>query len=591
MRPLAHCFFALSLVVFAYAAVAEERDRSPVDLVLGPQEQWLLSVNQSSDSVSLVDIASGRVLDEVSVGRRPATIALFPNGAEALVASTDAETVTRIAIKGNKLEAKATWKVGGAPVGVAVAPDGKTAYVACSRTAEVAFLDLQAGKETARIPVGRWPRYLALTPDGGRLAVGVNGEGGVAVVDTAARKTLFVEDFVGLNLGQMQISQDGKHVYFPWIVYRRNPINASNIKRGWVIASRIARVRLDKQARREAIALDPEGKAVGDPHGLALSPDEQWIACAASGTHELLVYKNQNPGLPFQDYGGPGDHIDRDLLHDFERFYRVPLGGRPMAVRFGSSGKTVYVANYLDNSIQLVDLGNRALARTIPLGGAKEPSLARKGEAVFYDATRSLDQWYSCHSCHYEAGPNSVVMDTRNDGSFFSFKTVPSLRHVTKTGPWTWHGWQKEARAAMEKSLTETMLGTPPQPPDIDALLAYFETLAAPATERRSLSEQAHRGEEVYRSAKAGCATCHRGPFLTDGRIHDVGTNGKDDRYEGYNTPSLIGVSERALYLHDGRSESLEALLDGPHRPSLITGMGDLSKEELADLIAYLKTL
>src|SRR3712207_6978815 len=60
--------------------------------------------------------------------------------------------------------------------------------------------------------------------------------------------------------------------------------------------------------------LSRSGQAVADPHGLALSPDEQWLAVAASGSRELLVYRL--PGLPFMDYGGPGDHIDANLLKD-----------------------------------------------------------------------------------------------------------------------------------------------------------------------------------------------------------------------------------------------------------------------------------
>ena len=67
--------------------------------------------------------------------------------------------------------------------------------------------------------------------------------------------TAQLEDFVGLNLGHMQASADGKYVYFPWMNYRHRPITAGNIRQGWVLASRIARVRLDGPARREAIAL------------------------------------------------------------------------------------------------------------------------------------------------------------------------------------------------------------------------------------------------------------------------------------------------------------------------------------------------
>ena len=107
------------------------------------------------------------------------------------------------------------------------------------------------------------------------LAVGTSGSKGVTVVDPATGEALYQERFVGLNLGHMQISADGQYVYFPWMVYGTNPISEINIRRGWVLASRIARVRLDGPARREAISLDPKGEAIADPHGLAMSKDEQ----------------------------------------------------------------------------------------------------------------------------------------------------------------------------------------------------------------------------------------------------------------------------------------------------------------------------
>ena len=57
-------------------------DRSPVDLVVGPNSHegsWIVTVNQASDSVSLVDIASGKVLDEELVGDYPTGIVMHPS--------------------------------------------------------------------------------------------------------------------------------------------------------------------------------------------------------------------------------------------------------------------------------------------------------------------------------------------------------------------------------------------------------------------------------------------------------------------------------------------------------------------------------
>lgn len=573
--------------------VAGQPHRSPVDLVLTVDEEWLLTANQTADSVSLIRTATGEVVTEVACGRRPAALALTPDGRRVLVSGTFSGDLTVLALADGKLAHVASVHLGFEPRGVVVSPDGKLAYVALTTAHQVAVVDLARLKVVDRIGVGRWPRYLALSPDGKRLAVGANGDGGVSVVDTAARKMLFQEDFSGLNFGQMHISSDGKFCYFPWMVYRHNPITPNNVRLGWVLASRIARVRLDEHVRREAIALDPQGQAVADPHGLALSPDEQWLVCAASGTQELLIYKL--PGLPFQDYGGPGDHIDPKLLKDKSRFDRLPLGGRPMAVRFSKDGKTVFVANYLLDAVQVVGFQERKVLRSIALGGPKQPSLARKGEAIFYDGRRSLDQWYSCHSCHYEGHTNAVAMDTRNDGRFGNFKTVLSLRNVTRTGPWFWHGWEKDLKSALRKSMTETMLGKEPSDDDLQALSAFLDTLVPPPNPNRDrengLSEAARRGQKVFQSEKAGCARCHSGPHFTDGRIHSVGTGARDDVYKGYNPPSLLGVYDRVHYLHDGRARTLEEVLTGPHNPARVTGRGELSPEELQDLLAYLRSL
>ncbi len=568
-------------------------DRSPVDFVFTPDGKFLITVNQTFHSLSLIDAATEQVTQEVECGRRPSAIALTPDGKRVLVSTTYSGNLERFDIDSRKLARTGCVRLGFEPRGIAVSPDGKLAYVALTTAHAVAVVDLERLDVVGNIPCGRWPRYLALTPDGRRLAVGASGDGGVAVIDTVERKQLFLEDFSGLNLGQMQVSSDGKYVYFPWIVYRHNPITSNNIRQGWVLASRIARVRMDRHARREAIALDPQGRAVSDPFGLALSPDEKWMVCSASGTQELLVYKLD--GLPFQDYGGPGDHINASLLKDDSRFFRIPLGGRPMAVRFAPDGKHVYVANYMLNAIQVVDIVERKVERTIEVGGPKESSLARKGEAIFFDGKRSLDQWYSCHSCHYDGHTNAVAMDTRNDGRFGNFKTVLSLRNVTQTGPWTWHGWQKDLDAAMRKSMSETMLGPEPSDDGVRAMIAYLTSMPAPPNPNResdgSLSAAARRGEKLFQSERGGCARCHSGPHFTDGKVHDLGLGAANDAYKGYNPPSLLGTYDRLMYLHDGRSKSLEEVMTGPHSPSKVTGQEDFTAEELKDLLEYLRSL
>ncbi len=591
-KLLCRALYALLVGCGAVSIAAEEIDRSPVDLVVSSDDSWLVTANQTSHTVSLVRISDGKVLDEADAGQHPIAVALAPDGQSVLVTSRDSGELRQLRVDGEKLVPLATMHVGYHPHGVAVSPDGKTAYVALAAAAQVAVIDLKKRQVAGRIDVGRWPRYLALSPDGKRLTVGCSGDRGLSIVDTEAGEQVYSQQFVGLNMGQMAASQDGKFAYFPWMTYRANPITSGNIRLGWVLASRLARVQLNEDARREAISLDPPGKAVADPFGIALTKNEDRIVVSASGTHELLVFRNE--GLPYKAHGGT-DHIDAALLKDSDRFWRLDVGGRPMGLRMGSDDRTVYVANYLDNSVQLVDIDHRRIVQTIPLGGSEQPSSERQGEAIFYDARRSLDQWYSCHSCHYDGGTSAVTIDTLNDGTSFTFKTVTPLWNVHETGPWTWHGWQEHLDDAMRKSMTSTMLGPEPSDEDVAALLAYLKTRKSPPNPHRqpdgSLTEAAQRGKAIFESAKAACVQCHNGPHFTDGDIHDVGLGRRGDRYQGFNTPSLIGVHDKVRLLHDGRARSLEEVLTGDHAPQKVAGEGKLSDEELADLIAYLKSL
>ncbi len=577
-------------------AAAESRqmsgDRSPVDLAVSNDGRWLVVANQASASVSLVRASDGVVVSEVACGSHPSAIAIAPDDRRVLVGATYAGELNVLAIEGERLRPAGSIYLGFEPRGVAVSPDGRLAYVALTAANAVAVVELDPLTEVARIEVGRWPRYLALSPDGSRLAVGCSGEGGISVVDTATRTRLFDTKFVGLNIGQLQTTADGRYAYFPWMVYADRPITAHNIREGWVLGNRLARVRLDEQARREAIALDPRGAALGDPHGLAISPDQKWLALSVSGTHELAVFRLDD--LAMRD-DGPGDHMKGDLAYDPDRFFRIPLGGRPLGVRFDRDNRHVYVANYLENSVQVVDVDVRRVERTIALGGADEPSLARRGEAIFYDARRSADGWYSCHSCHYEGGTNAVTMDTKNDGSFGTYKMVLSLRNASHTGPWFWHGLQSDFQAALGKSLGDTMQGPAPSDDDVKALAAFFESLPSPPNWHRTrdgrISEAAQRGQKIFQSEVANCAACHSGPYFTDGQVHDVGLGSDYDAHDGFNTPSLLGIDNRVGYLHHGRAESLDELLRVLHNPAKVSGTRPLDDAERADLVEYLKSL
>ena len=572
----------LSVLLLAAPAAGQADpgpDRSPLDLALTADGAWAVVANAGADTASLVDLSTRKAVAEVPVGRRPVAVAL--DGPRAIVSNALSGTLTVLDLQPPRLAVAATIPVGLEPRGVALR--GPRAWVALAGEDAVAAVDL-ASKAVERSPSGDEPWDVALSPDGTRVAVSNALSRTVSVHDAVTLKRHYAVAMRGHNLRRLAPSPDGTWMYVPNIAERGLPTSRDNIDRGWVVANRLSRVPLLEDAAREAVSLDPRGKAVGDVEDVAVSPDGRRLALAAGGTHELLLL---GLPLPFIAFGGPGDHIDPAVLKDPDRFRRVPLGGRPVAAAFTPDGARVVVANYLLNSVQVVDVAQAALVAAIPLGGPETPSLERRGEMVFYDAGRSFHQWYSCHTCHVEGHTTGGTFDTLNDGRYGNAKKTLSLRGVARNGPWTWHGWQTDLPTALAHSMKTTMQGPEPAKEEVEALHAFVKTIdhAPPAP----LSEAATRGEIVFKAK--GCGTCHAGPDFTDGEVHKTGLEAPDDVHKGYKAPTLRGVGRRNPYLHDGRARTLEEVLTKHHRASTLTRRPDPSPEELADLVAYLKGL
>jgi cytochrome c peroxidase len=87
------------------------------------------------------------------------------------------------------------------------------------------------------------------------------------------------------------------------------------------------------------------------------------------------------------------------------------------------------------------------------------------------------------------------------------------------------------------------------------------------------------------------CATCHSGPKYTNKQELNVGTGKLTDRSPVIDVPQLSNVAYSGPYLHDGSARSLEEIwtVFNPKDTHGVTN--DLTKDELNDLIEYLKTL
>ncbi|MGW2207534.1 beta-propeller fold lactonase family protein [Streptomyces sp. NPDC001774] len=194
----------------------------PVNVAVSPDGQFAYVVNSGTPadrgSVSVIDTGTDTVIDEITEGlRNPVGIAFAPDGAQAYVTSQAAGTLSVINTAARRSVASVDLgPAGESPAGVAVAPDGHRVYVAGNASGTVLAVD-PATKRVAgnpiQLPAWGMPYGMALTPDGSKLYVTSSGSDEVAVVDTTTGSALPDTITVGRNPTSVAVTPDGQHAY------------------------------------------------------------------------------------------------------------------------------------------------------------------------------------------------------------------------------------------------------------------------------------------------------------------------------------------------------------------------------------------
>ncbi len=186
------------------------------------------------------------------------------------------------------------------PNGIALASDGKTAYVCLSCNNCVAVVDLAEGKVLGNIPVGLAPYDIELSPDGGEAYVsdwggrramagdktsvsagtpvpvddrGIATNGAVSILDLKERKEV-AQLPVGLHPSDLVLAKDGRTLYVA-------NANSDTIS--------VVDVRGRKVARTLAVRPDAKLLFGSAPNALALSQDQRTLYAALGGNNAVAV--------------------------------------------------------------------------------------------------------------------------------------------------------------------------------------------------------------------------------------------------------------------------------------------------------------
>ena len=224
----------------------DEPHRSPIALALSADGTRLLSANQTAGTVSLVDTEVRR---GCSTSSRPVTsLRAWPSRKTAVAAWSPTGTATTWRARDQGRQARARPAASRSdlnPAAWRISADGSTAYVAIGVTNEVARVDLNARKVTGRLPVGREPRGIALTPDGSRLLVSNARSQNVSLIDVKSWKVRAPFRSTATTCGRSPSAPTARPVISPTCAIADFATTRNNIDLGWVLGQRLTRVPLD----------------------------------------------------------------------------------------------------------------------------------------------------------------------------------------------------------------------------------------------------------------------------------------------------------------------------------------------------------
>ena len=597
---------------------ATEDYSSPLEVLLSPDGARLYVLCQQSNEVRVLNAASFAVIKNIAMGRVPRGFSLSFKGDKLFVTNSWDDTLSVIDTK--TLAVVATWSVGAEPSSVVEDRAGKRLFVANRISGDIAVLDAQTGVEEKRLLAGRGASYLALSPDGSRIYVThvypkivprqtglenrMEPESEITVIDA---ERAVVIDRVPLHaiagVFHLALSADGRlgvaAEYHP-----KNLIPLAHVEHAgtFTYSLEVFGADVGKAAPIE-VPLDELERYASQPFGVAIAPDKSRVYVTCGGSEivtvvdvpRLLRFIHAHTGLFAQDLSASANYV----------VTRIPVGLNPRGLALSRDGRRLFVANRLDDTVSVIDTRTNRVASTITLAGPKTISQLRHGEQTFYTSRYSFQGQMGCASCHIDSTFDGIQWNLEPDG--FGRNTVDNkiLEDIKDTEPYKWTGTNPNIPSECGPR-TEKFFWRSENYDNLTLadLAAYVRSLAPRPNRWRQangeLTPAQERGKAIFERAVDKfkkpipeynrCSYCHSGPKGTSQIIFNVGTRKPNDNTGLLKAPMLTNIALTAPYLHDGSARSLEEIWTIYNPDDKHGRTNDLTKDELNDLIEYLKS-
>jgi len=314
--------------------------------------------NEGSNTLSIIDTVTYKVIATVNVGLGPAGIAVSPDGKQVYVANCKSNSLSAIDASTNTVVA--TINVGDYPLGVAVNPAGTKVYVTNVESNNIYVIDTANNTVSAIIAVGKYPLGVAVTPDGTKVYVTNVVSNNLSVIDTSLNRVIYVVEGLSCPVG-VALNADGTKAYVA--NSNNNSVSVINTSTDTIAATvnglskpyGVAvnplgtKVYVTNFASNKVSAINTATNTIGDqtgnisvfdtvantitvgkqPYGVAIAPDGKKVNTKNNGANNDLI-------------------IDATAGN-------LTVGSNPCAIAVNPDGTKIYVVNSLSNTVSVID--------------------------------------------------------------------------------------------------------------------------------------------------------------------------------------------------------------------------------------------
>lgn len=291
-----------------------------------PVGDVLLVGNKGEDTVSFIDLGTGKEIGRSTTGKMPHEIAISPDGKQAAVVAYGERTIDLFDVATRAKTKTIDLSPNEGPHGISWLRDGRI-VVTTERSQSVAVVDPVAGKVISSIKTDQQGTHMVVVTSDGTTAYTANIPAGTVTVVDLARGKKLRDVAVGGRPEGIALSRDELVL---WV--------------GDLEGSRVQAFDADTFDRLAEI------KTGGVPIRVAASPDGRWIVTSNLEAGGLTII----------------DAVTRKHVRD------VPLSGKQEAgqvtILFSKDSKRIYAAETGSDLVAEVDLESGQVLRRLPAG-------------------------------------------------------------------------------------------------------------------------------------------------------------------------------------------------------------------------------